>query len=528
MIWHVRRRQQAPSPTHGQRGRRERADSTMPGAADAAHLARDAVAADDRPRLPRDAHGPYRRPGEDLADLQVVDEELTRLTRVCERLVRSMRVGSDLEIADVDVDAVAAADRRAVVGRRRARLEGRRRRRGPSGAPRERLRACLDTLVENAVRYTAHDDDTVLLYVRPMRDAIAVGVADSGRGFTHRGDCCATAASVADLGRSASCATSCRRPGSASRRACVDDLSQTGLGLGLPGAATSRPDPAAGGSSSASRRAGRCRRRMILPVVPAARRPCPVARPTAGHRPGRPPSRCRPGAPECGASRTPGPGHAAPEGSVPARPPQPHPLAGAQLRGERDGSRGQHGDDGVAAGHGWSARKTTGSPPGGTCTAPGTIPSLGSSRSAYVRLDGSACPPSGFPRGCCARRPSRRSRRRPEVAPVGSGAGHRRRARPRRRERRLRCHLDDGERRRWRPDREHVAATGARGPRRARVSVDREPSTGGTVDAAAHREPRAQAGRRGARGSAPARRRARRVRRAGPADRRRQRGTARR
>jgi len=213
MIWHVRRRQQALADLT-EHAARERADSTM----------RELLTL----RTSHEMRSPLmiargylelltdRTPaGDDRADLQVVDEELARLTRVCERLVRSMRVSTDFELADVDLDAVLrqTAARWSAVAQRRWQVES------PAlsiHCSSERLRACLDTLIENALRYTAGDEDTILLYARPMRDAIALGVADSGRGFT------------ADMLR-----TAAGHPPGYVLDGVRDDLSQTGLGLSL-------------------------------------------------------------------------------------------------------------------------------------------------------------------------------------------------------------------------------------------------------------------------------------------------------
>lgn len=215
MIWHVRRRQQALSDLTDNAAR-ERADSTM----------RELLTlrTSHEMRSPLMISRGYLEmlmdrtpPGEDLADLQVVDEELARLTRVCERLVRSMRVGSDLEVTEVDLDAVLrqTAERWSTVASRLWRVESSVETLECSA---ERLRACLDTLVENALRYTERDDDIVLLYARPMRDAVALGVADSGRGFTT------------DMLRTAAGQTSSTGEVLDGIR---DDLSQTGLGLSL-------------------------------------------------------------------------------------------------------------------------------------------------------------------------------------------------------------------------------------------------------------------------------------------------------
>ncbi|NUR17800.1 MAG: HAMP domain-containing histidine kinase [Dermatophilaceae bacterium] len=213
MIWHVRRRQQALADLTASAAR-ERAESTVRELLTlrTSHEMRSPLTIArgyvemmlDRPR---ESH--------DLEDLRVVDEELARLTRVCERLVRSMRLGADLEVTEVDLDSLLGqtAERWSAVATRRWQVE-------PTDevltCASERLRACLDTMIENALRYTDRDDDTVVLYARPLEGAVAVGVADSGRGFSsdllHSG-----AGHWPDL----------------TTDGARDDLSQTGLGLSL-------------------------------------------------------------------------------------------------------------------------------------------------------------------------------------------------------------------------------------------------------------------------------------------------------
>lgn len=151
---------------------------------------------------------------DDASDLAIVDEELVRLTRVCDRLVRSMRVIADLEETAVDVDSVLAQIERrwsAVVDRDwRLVASG-----GTMYCSEERLRACLDTLIENAVRYT-HAGDVVELYARAHDDEVTIGVADSGPGFV-------AGAIEAILAHGPSTGAGLVR----------DELSQSGLGLSM-------------------------------------------------------------------------------------------------------------------------------------------------------------------------------------------------------------------------------------------------------------------------------------------------------
>lgn len=213
MIWHVRRRQQALSDLTALAAR-ERAEAAMRELLTlrTSHEMRSPLMiARGYLELVMDSASP----SEEQANLLVIDEELERLTRVCERLVRSMRVGSDLEISDIDVDAMLrqTAQRWSTVARRQWRVDSSA---GSLRGSSERLRACLDTLLENALRYTDRDEDTVSLYARRMRGAIVVGVADSGRGFST------------EMLRAAA-----RQQDDTGLDGLRDDLSQTGLGLAL-------------------------------------------------------------------------------------------------------------------------------------------------------------------------------------------------------------------------------------------------------------------------------------------------------
>ena len=193
--------------------------------------------ADDRERLTRLTSHELRTPltiargylelllrreddAEKRRDMAVVEDELERLTRVTERLVRVIRLqGGGTEVESVDLDALVrqTTDRWAPMADRRWVVEADAGLHDGSG---ERMRACLDTLIENALRYT-RDGDTVRLFASRDTDRIEVGVADSGVGMS--------AEQIALINGSADADADTDADADAPR----DDLSQTGLGLGL-------------------------------------------------------------------------------------------------------------------------------------------------------------------------------------------------------------------------------------------------------------------------------------------------------
>ncbi len=119
-----------------------------------------------------------------LADLGVVRDELGRLARAGDRLLRMIRLQDHLPRAVVDVDALLeeTAHRWSSVATRRWLVETSA---GKVQASPERLRACLDTLIENALRYTGAQDVVRLLAYR--RDGhLWMGVADSGPGLSEQ------------------------------------------------------------------------------------------------------------------------------------------------------------------------------------------------------------------------------------------------------------------------------------------------------------------------------------------------------
>lgn len=160
---------------------------------------------------PGDGAGDGAGGGSRRADLLVVRDELGRLARTAERLVRMIRLQDVLPAAPVDLDRMleATAGRFAALADRTWVVESDV---GVVQGSAEQLRACLDTLIENALRYTGPSDIVRLIAFRDG-DRFWIGVADSGPGLDP--------GLVRDLngGRWGSPHT--------------DELSQTGLGLEL-------------------------------------------------------------------------------------------------------------------------------------------------------------------------------------------------------------------------------------------------------------------------------------------------------
>ncbi|MBB1482773.1 HAMP domain-containing histidine kinase [Tessaracoccus sp. MC1865] len=149
--------------------------------------------------------------------LEVVHDELRRLARASDRLLRMIQLSDLLERMPVDVDALLreTAHRWASVADRNWMVDSDA---GTVTLSAERIRGCLDTLIENAVRYT-HKDDTVRLAASTNAGSLWLGVADAGRGFDA-----ALAAAV-----------NARQPHIAHLPPVAGDLdlSQTGLGIAL-------------------------------------------------------------------------------------------------------------------------------------------------------------------------------------------------------------------------------------------------------------------------------------------------------
>ena len=121
---------------------------------------------------------------ENQQDLFVVADELERLSRVSDRLVRMIQLQDDTTTEDVDIDQVMAqaVERWQVVADRRWILDARA---GSGVGSPERLRTALDTLVENAIRYTSVGETIRLVGSRDSRQ-IVVGVFDGGVGLSNR------------------------------------------------------------------------------------------------------------------------------------------------------------------------------------------------------------------------------------------------------------------------------------------------------------------------------------------------------
>lgn len=114
-------------------------------------------------------------------DLEVVHDELGRLVLVGGRLIRTLQMQEGQPMREHDLHAILseAAERWSVVADREWTVSC------PTmtlECAADRLRACLDTLVENALRYTA-DGDTIRFLATLDRDHLLVGVADSGPGM---------------------------------------------------------------------------------------------------------------------------------------------------------------------------------------------------------------------------------------------------------------------------------------------------------------------------------------------------------
>jgi two-component system OmpR family sensor kinase len=212
-VWHVRRREFARAEL-------------------AKVAARDRARAEQRERLNRLTSHEMRTPltialgyldlllgrrpePETRADLEVVRDELGRLSRAGERLLRMIHLedGQHDEVVDLDALFQQVADRWSTVADRCWVVDSAA---GSQLVSAERLRACLDTLIENALRYTGPGDAIRLTAFRDG-DTLCLGVADSGPGLPPE---IAAAVNAQDFA-------------SAHQLSRTSHSGQTGLGLGL-------------------------------------------------------------------------------------------------------------------------------------------------------------------------------------------------------------------------------------------------------------------------------------------------------
>ncbi|MEP7332470.1 MAG: HAMP domain-containing sensor histidine kinase [Terracoccus sp.] len=224
MVWHVRRRQRAVAQvTALAEGERREARARELLTRRTSHELRSPLTI---AKGYTEVLSARLRHTDSAVELAIIDDELDRLTRVCERLVRSMRAQQDQELEDVDLDDLlsrtglawaAVADRSWIVTARAGTLH----------CSPERVRASLDTLVENALRYTCEGDTIELYGILGLDGSLAIGVADSGPGFTPQ-----VLAARAHTGGGPPGA-GIDSKASLTFEMVGDALSQTGLGLGM-------------------------------------------------------------------------------------------------------------------------------------------------------------------------------------------------------------------------------------------------------------------------------------------------------
>ena len=114
-------------------------------------------------------------------ELEVAHDELGRLARASDRLLRTIQLADPLEASEVDIDDLLheTATRWSTVAAREWEVAASG---GILETSPERIRACLDTLIENALRHTGAGD-TVLLWAARTGADLWLAVADSGPGF---------------------------------------------------------------------------------------------------------------------------------------------------------------------------------------------------------------------------------------------------------------------------------------------------------------------------------------------------------
>ena len=116
------------------------------------------------------------------SDLEVIRDELGRLVLAGDRIIRTIRMHDQDDLRSHDISELlrGTVDRWRVLADRHwvvdcATIE--------HVCSEERMRACIDTLVENAVRYT-EAGDTVRVFAGLEGAHVVIGVADSGPGMS--------------------------------------------------------------------------------------------------------------------------------------------------------------------------------------------------------------------------------------------------------------------------------------------------------------------------------------------------------
>jgi two-component system OmpR family sensor kinase len=167
---------------------------------------------------------------DDVQDLVIVADELDRLSRVSDRLIRMIGLQDDTTSEIVDIDSVLAqsVERWRVVADRHWVLDTEA---GDAVGSPEGLRTCIDTLVENAIRYTSVGD-TIRLVGSRQREHITVAVLDSGAGLKdHQVEAINAVNASGHRGLSGALPGGLLAAGSGT--GTVDRLAGTGLGLSI-------------------------------------------------------------------------------------------------------------------------------------------------------------------------------------------------------------------------------------------------------------------------------------------------------
>jgi two-component system OmpR family sensor kinase len=118
-----------------------------------------------------------------VEDTGIVLEELTKLERITKRLTTLMAVETPRSVSPVDLDALLdrLVHRWSPVAARRWRVDSTV---GTLLADAERLATALDSLIENAIKFT-ETDDAIELVARRERGHVLIQVSDTGEGIAE-------------------------------------------------------------------------------------------------------------------------------------------------------------------------------------------------------------------------------------------------------------------------------------------------------------------------------------------------------